>query len=479
MSETTSNVAAKPGDQDQIEDYGRRQAEAIEKYDKDLAEAIDDYGKYQVRRIEEKSKSQAQDIERFKDTFCAELATSRLRSIDRGLEYRKFSYMDQSSIRSLYEDVSAQLKKITDDLQAQIKPKPSGVGSKSTVDGQSDLRARLVETKQYQKAIDEVFLTAGNPRDPDDIQQAFELKRRGIRTADLRLADYNDETLDRTRSKEDFAGGQVNNVAKLAYKDKVGIFKPEGVTTTSSAWLIDFCGIDKSAPRFGNRNIASRAISDVLGTDVIPEACYTIHDVKIGLLMDMAPGAEVSRFNGFDPDPPSEDMLASLQKQLNGLEWTDMLTGQGDRHSRNYMIDCTSDSVKITGIDNDFCFGRNQGAFNNYSGIKMAYKSAGKPLLIEKATYTKIMDLDFAKDIQTRLNGLLSDEEITATASRVAEMKEHARSLYPHYIVEDWKKWRSPKTMATPDGLSATEFLKGEKDTLFGRDFAKKIGSSI
>jgi hypothetical protein len=295
---------------------------------------------------------------------------------------------------------------------------------------QDEIKPIVAEAKRLQKAIGDM----ADDRYPDDLGRALELTRRGVRSSDLKLDEYGDDKLDRNSSKEDFAGGAVNKVSKLVYGDETRIFKPEGLTTDSKANLINNLGIDRSAPRFGNRNVATKVMSSVLGGCVIPDACYTVHDGKVGLLMEMAPGQEVKDFKkaGFNPKPPSEDVVASLHGQLNELEWTDMLTGQGDRHDGNYMIDAGADSIKITGIDNDFCFGEKQTDYKKYGtspdvGPKLhkvvrmhgAYKSAELPQLIDKKTYDNLVGKDFDKDVKPGLVGLLTDEEIAAGARQI------------------------------------------------------------
>ena len=325
---------------------------------------------------------------------------------------------------------------------------------------------------------------------PDDAGIALDARERGIRFSDLKTDTYGDDKLDREHSQERFAGGQVNTVSKLVYGDETRVFKPEGLTTSSNANQIGICGIDKNAPRFGNRNIATKAMSDVLGGSTIPDSCFTVHDGQIGLLMEMAHGQEMAEFKqtGFDPSPPSAELVASLHSQLNELEWTDMLTGQGDRHHGNYKIDTAGGGVKIVGIDNDFCFGKNQTHYAEYGsdpakgptregrrGKFWGYNSAEKPALIDSQVFARLDAADFDRDVRPKLASLLSDEEIAASASRFAEMQQHARSLAPDYVVTDWASWRSPAP-EEQDRLPATEFLKTHPSiSLFQRDFGKLI----
>lgn len=355
----------------------------------------------------------------------------------------------------------------------------------------NEVSAEMAETKRAAfliEGIDAGFTTdlvANTSKRCDDLGSAIALKKCGIRNEDLKLDSYGDDKLDRSQCDEKFGAGAVNSVSKLVYGNEVRIFKPEPTETDSAANLIANFGIDKKNPRFGNRNIATSEVSKLLGGSVIPEACFTSHDGKLGLLMQAAPGTTMEdlKAKGFNPNPPAEDDVASLHGQLSELEWTDMLTGQGDRHDKNYLVDATPGKMKITGIDNDFCFGNKQDTYGSYGADVTkpwtrfyGYTSAHKPTLIDKKIYDKIMAMDFDKDVAPKLKGLLHDDEVQASKTRIAEMQDLAKSLAPDFVVDNWKTWRSPKTTEHPDGQTATEFLKASKSTnLFQRDFGKLL----
>ncbi len=57
---------------------------------------------------------------------------------------------------------------------------------------------------------------------------------------------------------------------------------------------------------------------------------------------------------------PLEDISMSIQRQMSNLQILDFVTGQIDRHFGNLMVTKNADGKydKITGIDNDFSFGR-------------------------------------------------------------------------------------------------------------------------
>lgn len=410
---------------------------------------------------------------------------------------KKLSQLGDKGRVELQLELSEKLQATIDAAEKFLKlgaPSDDGSGKRprdtrrrELKDLQEEVEPVVAAAKRLFPVIKGLFSDQGGP---DDLDQAFEVKRRGIRFSDLELDTYGDDKLDRDNSKEDFAGGQVNKVSKLVYGQETRIFKSEQLTTNSKANLIGFFGIDRSAPRFGNRNIATKAMADVLGSNVIPDSCYTIHDGKIGLLMQQAPGEEMKDFKkkGFNPKPPPDELVASLHEQLNQLEWTDMLTGQGDRHDGNYMIDAQPDSVKITGIDNDFCFGKKQDDYNEYGsrpqdgesrggrrGLYWGYHSAEMPPLIDQKVYDNLKAKDFDQHVRPQLQGLLTEDEIKASATRFKQMQDHALSLHPNYVVSSWKDWRSPQD-AQPPGVNATEFLQANKSiTLFQRDFANLV----
>jgi hypothetical protein len=151
-------------------------------------------------------------------------------------------------------------------------------------------------------------------------------------------------------------------------------------------------------------------INDQLGLDVIPKTRFAEHGSERGIVMDLvtgkAPGeaasqgmplddaahrkisAEQSKLDrgatkpedfklnmkllGFKADPGSDEWRLHpsngsqinlkdpvLQNKLNDLEWLDIITGQLDRNSTNYLVtfDANGKPNGVKGIDNDFSLG--------------------------------------------------------------------------------------------------------------------------
>jgi hypothetical protein len=350
-----------------------------------------------------------------------------------------------------------------------------------------------------------------------NLDEALHAKKCGINFADCRFDLYNDDKADAFNEK--FGSGMANSVAKIEYENgETLIFKKEKASESFAEQLpiARAIGIDGKATHNGNRNIGSAAIGDLLGSSVMPKVCYGLHanpdtgEKEIGLLMTMAPGVTPVRVNEqgnnvrrelwTPPDPPpppppdpppiSTKMQAELQQQLAELDWCDCITGQQDRHGKNYMvkIDPDNDTVIVTGIDNDVCFGAGQ---QNASVSKMEYNARttppGLPPLIPKKVYDNLAAGDFDRDLLPKLRSLLTTAEVDAARSRFNQVKLHAASLHPDYVVADYATWVSPPSATWPKpsdkfpaGTSSKEYLQhcgtGVGATsgggLFGRDFA-------
>jgi hypothetical protein len=388
-------------------------------------------------------------------------------------------------------------------------------GSRTSVQGMIDNARSFKQT--YRDALDKALAdpAVGTVGGKMTIDEAIFAKQCGIAFKDCKLDLYNDDELDPTLSQDGFGAGAVNTVAKLVHGDgRERIFKPEQPTDKERP-VTRKLGIDPKEPHYGNRNIATRAVSDLLGRDNTPEVSFATHGGAVGLLMGKAEGAPMRQkvwrpatqqestgaerdlAQGFSENlksmnlrkkddgtwergeeklvkpwtaPPSEDLLASLNNELNGLEWCDMVTGQADRHSANYLIDVQGDTAKVTGIDNDFAFGKNQDGLVSYdrgAGVT----SVGTPKLIDRKIFDRLDASDFDRDMLPRLGGLLTDDEITASRQRFTAVQTEARRLAnADLVVDNWKTWRAPDG----SGMSASEYLDAAgTPSLFKRDFAR------
>jgi hypothetical protein len=168
--------------------------------------------------------------------------------------------------------------------------------------------------------------------------------------------------------------------------------------------------------------------------------------------------------------PPSTQtdpgLDAQLQKGMNKLEWNDGIDAQRDRHSANYLVavDPVLGKVQVTGIDNDFSFGREQ------TSVEKRFAggfSIGLPALVDAEVLAEFRSKDFERDLQPTLSVLLQPEEVAATRGRFEQLKAHAETLAEQgKVVDDWLTWRSP------EGQDAKQFLvaAGRDNSYYARE---------
>ena len=116
--------------------------------------------------------------------------------------------------------------------------------------------------------------------------------------------------------------------------------------------------------------------ADALGLDdVMVKTTAGTHKGRFGMFMEKAPGVSAANFRDGVGDRPEEPVLRKddivnlpdadyekvvgrMMRQCNRLQWFDVITGQGDRHANNYMMEVRPDlSVPVKGIDNDASYG--------------------------------------------------------------------------------------------------------------------------
>ncbi len=427
----------------------------------------------------------------------------------------KVDALEQKPLTDLRDDRDAVEKELTDQIDQMIAAATTYKNAKKSTGKKKAAQNVIDQANQYKVQLKDNLNKI--LADPDfakiagdtTIGEALAVKIRGINFADCKFDVHNDTKLDKGQSKDGFGSGAVNSVSKLVHQDGTArIFKPEPDRDDKMKKGPKMMGIDPASPHYGNRNVASQSAGDFLGTNVMPEASFATHNGQVGLMMSMAKGksprqkkwelladqnaaekeAPVNRANyGWEKKddglwykpiiemkapwttPPSPKAVAKLQEELAALEWTDMLTGQCDRHSENYFVDIQGDDVKVTGIDNDFAYGKDQKDLVEYNpGIGVT--SAGSAKLIDKKVYDKLIAGNFDRDMKPKLAGLLTDEEIAAAQSRFDKVKIYAASLHPDFVVTDWGAWRAPAPTA---GLTAKEFLQqAPGKNLLKRDLA-------
>lgn len=390
----------------------------------------------------------------------------------------------------------------------------------------AEMRKVKAEIEKERKALDflQDHLAEYATHNPSmTLDQAMKFARFEIPGGDIDVETLGDDHVDSSRI---LGSGAVNTVYLNEYGDKTRVIKfdPESEKLPTAP---RYLGLDGDDPHFGKRNIASRRMADKMGLGpMMPEVKMTLQDGKVAIAMDLAPGktpwqdpwiptdesdtlppsdkdVTAGKYKLFDTtwkkkgrlyveDLPFEEppeTSAKIQEQLMNLQWLDGLCGQGDRHAQNYLMDVSSTGeVRVTGIDNDFCFGEGHDKVETtkYSGIDLKIDTGvigvgycGKPPLIPRAIYTQLTTVAWS-ELEADMKGLLTDKEIAAAKSRHEDLVAHARSLNPDFVVDDFMAWRSPAPDdpladdAIPGGMTAKTFLasypKGKQSNYFQRE---------
>ncbi len=223
-----------------------------------------------------------------------------------------------------------------------------------------------------------------------------------------------------------------------------GVFKPLG--NVENGWVAAATGIPKHDPQIAMRNIATLSYAQKLGIDVIPDTRVAVlatdlSGPKLGLVMERASGKPAAEVDAALLD------RADVRAEVTKLQLLDHLTGQGDRHGQNFFIDVGADGrAKVTGIDNDQCFGAR---LTDPNGIKYGkgrtnygFRGTSLPPVVDTEMAAKIKSLTH-DDIRGMLGDKLGSAEVQAAIARHEGVKQHIAKLEAQNLViapADWNK---------------------------------------
>lgn len=287
---------------------------------------------------------------------------------------KKMAAVNETNLRAELQRLRAigpsQFPDMTDDEWDAFTAEFShAVGMESQV-----VHFKLMAKKINEEMAPEQFLSTSSARLLAEGRLSFptlvETRIHGMADADA------DPTLDDTHSvsSEKLGSGKTNTVSLVKYDDgREFVFKPEASGRQGMASL-QISQDYKPEEKVADLNMATQRTADALGLgDVMPKTSVGSHKGKFGVFMEKAPGAEAASFAEGTAKPRSGKLTASRVKSLsdadygkvvgelvrktNRLEWFDLVTGQGDRHGKNYMVDVGEDlNVEVKAIDNDQCF---------------------------------------------------------------------------------------------------------------------------
>ena len=169
--------------------------------------------------------------------------------------------------------------------------------------------------------------------------------------------------------------GAANTVYQVGFKDgSTYVFKPEAPGRQGISALQLSQGTYRDELLVAQLNMAAQRTADAFGLgDVMTKTSVGAHGGRFGLFMEKAPGTEAAGFARAKRSPGRLNaaqiralddatyakVVGGLMRKANRLEWFDLLTAQGDRHGRNYLVEVREDgTTSLKGIDNDACFGK-------------------------------------------------------------------------------------------------------------------------
>ena len=214
------------------------------------------------------------------------------------------------------------------------------------------------------------------------LEAAFEWRLAVTTLVETRLNGLPDEDADpaidgaNAVSSSVLGSGAANTVYQVGFKDgSTYIFKPEAPGRQGISSLNLSKGSYRDELLVAQLNMAAQRTADAFGlNDVMTKTSVGAHGGRFGMFMEKAPGTEASRFGRVQAKAPGRltadqirelddakyaKVVGGLMRKANRLEWFDLLTGQGDRHGKNYLVEVDADgNTSLKGIDNDACFGK-------------------------------------------------------------------------------------------------------------------------
>ncbi len=246
---------------------------------------------------------------------------------------------------------------------------------------------------------------------------------------------------------KEFGSGVANKVYEGIYQlsdgsSFTGVFKPESKQADKMYLAMPNSGISLDNQNAGRRNIASHALNDLLGFDVVARTEFGMNgDKKLGIVMEMAHGQSGKQVKQEIFDDPV------VRRELTKLQWLDGLTAQVDRHPGNYFIETHADGggKRVVGIDNDMSFGKKITDPNHISkNHKSHFNGLKLPPIIDTEMAKAFRELTPEK-LQASLSGLLDDDEIKSAKQRLEGIKEHIDKLEKAGCIIEPNQWSKPQ----------------------------------
>lgn len=249
--------------------------------------------------------------------------------------------------------------------------------------------------------------------------------------------------------------GKISKVYALKIQNTDGspmdaVFKPlEYEVPGLDEWSVvaRLTGISREEPQTAMRNLATVAYAKTLGFHVVTDTRVALIDIGYGPF-EPALGLIMERAKGKPAEEIDAEVLvqAKVCAEITKLQLLDHLTGEGDRHDKNYFIDVGSDGrAQVMGIDNDQCFGA---ALTDPAGaqpdlahpLRQALHGTALPPVVDTEMELAILMLT-EEHITSMLEEKLNDAEIAAAIQRYQGVKQHVIQLRQDGLVIEPHEW--------------------------------------
>ena len=256
------------------------------------------------------------------------------------------------------------------------------------------------------------------------VSSVLECRVRGLDASDVNQANEDPEIV----SKKKLGQGASGAVYELKRSDgKSVIFKGEIESRTGLSKIAAGSGrAYEHAQQVVNLNLAAKKTAEALGMGgLVVDYSIGTHRGVFGFFMEKAKGLSgrslLWNTSSQSPDaglsakeikrlPPAQkqQVAAAIKRELNRLHWSDLVTGQMDRHWENYFIHVDPVTLKVTvkGIDND-------AAFSQYRTGAVKFSLDKDRTLVFKAELRDIARSIDSRHVEQELSRLLSDPGIT------------------------------------------------------------------
>jgi hypothetical protein len=324
-----------------------------------------------------------------------------------------------------------------------------------------------------------------------------------------------DKTLNEGLSQNEWKGGQKKMLDKLVRNDgteTIYTSEQHDVLTQDMSEQEEAIGIEKENPQYGARAVAMSELDKLLGTNLLVKTQFGTHKSQenapggpvgehnpitrptMGIHMDKVKGEQL-RDMLYDPEQSSfvreegsnklslDDPM--LQQELNKLQFLDVLSGQVDRHMGNIHVDRdknTGKVTKVTGIDNDMAFGKNQTTLEPPKwddGESKAPSWKGLPSVIDRGMYDRLMRRSLRGHVSDSLTGLLPEEEVSSTLERLDLIQQQLGTFQQEQIIGPggWNQETAKLQSPSNSYLGQARFEKFGK--LTGDEISGKLKGSL